>query len=132
MSKAVLIDNMPKFVSGSLVAMDRAFNRMAIDIERLSKQQVPVGPTKKQNKNSKGSGQLRSSGHHLKVHFMRYIIYYNMEYARFQEFGGDKKRKVRRYTKPGSKKFYLKDPGDLISSRAVQYLLTEIGKVKIL
>ncbi len=111
MSAVKVVSNMAKFVSQSTKAFDRALNRMAIDIERLSKAQVPVGPTKSQNSNSHSSGQLRSSGHHMKVGFLRYVTYYNMEYARFQEFGGDENRTVHNYTKPGSKKFYLRDPG---------------------
>jgi len=129
MSIVTVIDNLPKFAELTLQAWDRSLNRMAIDIERLSKAQVPVGPTKKQSRNSHSSGQLRSSGHHMKLGFLSYITYYNMEYARYQEFGGDGKRTVRHYTKAGTGSFYLKNPGDLIASKALEYFMNETSKI---
>ena len=118
--KITLIDKLPKFLAEIEKTLDRSLNRMAIDIERLSKQQVPVL-----------HGQLRSSGHHERAGYMNYIIFYNKEYARFQEFGGDGKRVVKKYTKPGTKAFYLKDPGDIISEKALSYFKQELEKVKI-
>jgi hypothetical protein len=56
--------------------MDRALNRMAIDIERLAKMTVPV----------KG-GQLKSSGQHQRVGRLKYVVYFNKEYAAHVEFG---------------------------------------------
>ena len=118
MSELKIVDNIQKFVEGSVKAMDRAFNRMAIDIERLSKQQVPHD-----------KGQLKASGFHRKVGTCRYQVVFNKEYAKFQEFGGDGKRVVRHYSKPGKKAFYLRDPGDMISGRALTYIKNEAGKI---
>jgi hypothetical protein len=95
--------------------MDRALNRMVIDVERLSKAQVP------HNK-----GQLKSSGHHERKGFLLYRIVFNKVYALYQEFGGDGKgRVVKKYSKPGKKKFYLRDPGRLIASKAMSYFRNE-------
>lgn len=120
MSKLTIVDNILKFTVEATKAFDRSLNRMAIDIERLSKQQVP------HNK-----GQLKSSGFHRKVGTLKYEVVYNKEYARFQEFGGDGKRVVRNYSKPGKKAFYLRDPGDLVSSRSLQYIKNESSKIRI-
>ena len=115
-----IVDNILRFVAASENAMDRALNRMAVDIERLSKEQVPHL-----------KGQLKASGYHIKIGRLSWRVVYNKEYARFQEFGGDDKRVVRRYSKPGKKKFYLRDPGRLIAQRAPLYFKQESDKIKI-
>lgn len=120
MSRITVIDNLPRFGTLAGQATDRALNRMAVDIERMSKAQVPVK-----------HGQLRSAGHHTKLGYLRYQIYYNMVYARFQEFGGDLKRRVRRYTKPGSKSFFLRDPGNHIAKQAVEYFRRAASEVTV-
>lgn len=115
-----IINNIGKFSKEYFNALDRALNRIAIDIERLSKTQVPLD-----------KGQLRASGYHRRLGFLNYRIIYNKEYARYQEFGGDDRRVVRHYTTPGTKKFYLRDPGNLIKGRALEYLKRELGTIKV-
>lgn len=105
---------MVAFIKENANIMDRALNRMAVDIERLSKAQVPLD-----------KGQLRSSGHFTRTGPLSYQVSYNSEYARFQEFGGDHKRTVKKYTTPGTKKFYLRDPGQQISAKAFEYFRNE-------
>lgn len=116
----IITDKTKEFIEANAVAIDRALNRMAIDIERLSKAQVPVL-----------HGQLRSSGHHRRLGPLHYDIVYNKEYAAYQEFGGDGKRTVRHYSKPGSKKFFLRDPGKMISDKGRDYIRQETGVVKV-
>lgn len=115
-----VIDKMPSFISGNYGAMDRSLNRMAIDIERLSKEQVPVL-----------KGQLRSSGKHRRIGPLKYVMEYLKEYARFQEFGGDGKRTVRHYTYPGKKAFYLRDSAQTIVSKAISYFKSEAERIKV-
>lgn len=121
MGKLTIIDKLPQWVEGSFKALDRSLNRMVIDIERLSKQQVPVGKT----------GHLKASGSHKRIGFLRYQVEYNKEYAAYQEFGGDGVRVVKHYSLPGKKKFYLRDPGDLITSRALDYIKREASHIRI-
>ena len=110
-----VINNISKFIDRSYKSMDRALNRMVIDVERLSKMQVPHD-----------KGQLKASGHHERKGFLLYQIVYNKAYALYQEFGGDGKKKVvRKYSKAGKKKFYLRDPGRLIASKAMSYFRSE-------
>jgi len=114
-----IINNLISFAKANEPAMDRALNRMAIDIERLSKEQVPHD-----------KGQLKASGHHIKKGKLNWQVVYNKVYALFQHEGGDAKRKVRHYSKSGKKKFYLKDPGMMIAKRAVNYFRQEAQGVK--
>lgn len=117
--KIKVINNIMKFVKHYNNGMDRALNRMAIDIERLAKARVPVGKT----------GQLKASGKHRKVGNLRYHTEFNKEYAAYQEWGGDGKGKVvRNYTTPGTGKFYLKRSGDEIKKRAWQYVKQEMNR----
>lgn len=115
-----IIDNLGKFVTGFTSSMDRALNRMSIDIERLSKATVPIK-----------HGHLKGSGYHRRTGLLNYRIVFNMEYARYQEFGGDDKRTVRKYTYPGKKKFYLRDAGNTIAEKATQYFIQEASRIKI-
>lgn len=119
-SKIKIIDNIVKFVKAEANATDRALNRMAVDIERLAKVRVPVD-----------KGQLKSSGGHRRVGFLNYRTEFNKEYAAYQEFGGDGKRVVKRYTTPGTGKFYLKSSGDQIAEQAVTYIRNEVSKIKV-
>lgn len=121
MAKGVtIIDNLYKFTDGWMKSMDRALNSMAVDIERQAKVQVPFK-----------KGQLKASGSHRKIAFMVYHTIFNKEYAAYQEFGGDGTRVVRHYSYPGKKKFYLKDPGDAVAEKAVDYFKREAGKIHI-
>lgn len=115
-----VIDKMVIFVRENANAMDRSLARMAVDIERLSKAQVPLK-----------SGQLRSSGHFVKKSLLKYQVIYNKVYARFQEFGGSAGRVVKNYTSAGTKKFYLRDAGRTITKDALNYVKSEIKKINI-
>lgn len=118
MGNVIIIDNLPKYVKENANALDRALNRMSIDIERLSKSQVPLL-----------KGQLRASGYHTRRGIMSYSVGYNKVYAAYQEFGGDGRRTIKHYSKAGTGKGYLKDPGDTISKQAFQYFTSEVRNI---
>ena len=120
MKKIKVIDNIQQFVVQNEAAMDRALNRMAIDIERASKARVPVD-----------KGQLRASGYHMRIGPLNYRVVFNKEYAAYQEFGGDGRRTVKRYTTPGTGKFYLKDSGDRVKENALSYIKQENNNIKV-
>jgi undecaprenyl pyrophosphate synthase len=111
-----IIDKLQQFAQKNANAMDRALNLMAVDIERLSKEQVPHD-----------KGHLKVSGRHEKKGFLNWQVVYNKVYALYQHEGKrqDGSHVVRRYSKPGKKKHYLKDPGMQISKRAVDYFKRE-------
>lgn len=116
-----VVNKITEFARENEAAMDRALNKMSIDIERLSKEQVPFGKT----------GHLKASGRHERYGKLKYKTEFNREYARFQEFGGDEKRKVRRYSMPGKKAHYLRDPGVEVSKKAVEYFKQQVNSIRI-
>lgn len=120
MSKVTLKDNTKKFLASVADAADKTLAAMSVDIERLSKQQVPFK-----------DGQLKSKGYGRRVGPLRYRVGYNIEYARYQHEGGDPpKRIVRNYSYPGKKKKFLEDPGQQIAKDLVQYAKKYLGKAK--
>lgn len=124
-----VIDNILGFVRNNGNAMDRALNRMAVDIERQAKSRVPVSATLAMGNKRGGGGHLRASGTHRKQGFLKYIVEFNKEYAAFQEWGGDGKRIVRHYTTPGTGKFYLRDAGRNIAGKAFDYFKQEARSI---
>ncbi len=114
-----VIDNIKRFMKNNEDAMDRALNRIAIDVERLSKEKTPLL-----------HGQLRASGHHARIGRLNYIMAFDKVYAAYQEAGGDGKRKIKNYSKAGTGAHYLRDSGDTISQKAVSYFRSEAERVK--
>ena len=125
-NRVKIINNLKKFVKKDREAGDRAFERMAVDILRLSKIRVPHGDT----------GILESSGRYRRIDTLKYVVEYGQEgpakaYARFQEYGGDGNRIVRQYTKAGSGKAYLGGSADQIVNNALSYIISEKEKIRI-
>lgn len=116
-----IVNKINEFAKQNASAMDVALNRMAVDIERLSKMQVPFK-----------KGQLKSSGRHQRIGLLKYKVEYDKEYARYQEFGGDGKRVVKRYSYPGKNKFYLRDSGRIVAGKALSYIKSETVGIKVL
>ena len=115
-----VINNLNKFVGKNYLALDRAMERMAVDIERLAKQKVPVE-----------LGPLQSSGRKVKLGLLKHRVEFNKEYAAFQEFGGDKTRKVRKYTTPGTGAHFLRDAGVKVSERVIQYIRGAVSELRL-
>lgn len=115
-----ITDKLPQFVKANFSAMDRSLNRMAVDIERLSKERVPFL-----------KGQLKASGRHRKAGLLDYKVEYNTVYARFQEFGGDARRVVKKYSYPGKQAHYLRDSGNEIARKAINYFMEEARSIKV-
>lgn len=107
----VVKNNIKQFRDKAQNAADLVLSAMAVDILRLSKQQVPVD-----------KGHLQSSGIMEHPGKLKYRIVYNKEYARFQHEGGDDNRRVRKYTYPGKKKHYLTDPAKTVKQNQRSYL----------
>lgn len=123
MPKGVKItDNTNKFISRHEQAQDTALKNMALKVIRLSSRQVPVD-----------QGTLKSSkgGSPHKQGKLKYAVIYNSRYAAYQEFGGDSRRTVRRYTTPGTKKHYLTDPGKLVGSKAGEFFKVASANIKL-
>lgn len=96
-----ITDHMPSFSRSVSKVMDDALKEGATDTLVGAKLRAPFQ-----------HGQLRSSTDAKRVGSLLWRVSFWMEYARFQEFGGDGKRRVRHYTTAGTGKGYLKQAGD--------------------
>lgn len=117
-----IIDKTPQFLRLTNQQLDRAMFSMANDIQNLAKMKAPV----KQGHLYSRIIARRKPG--LKNAF---VVEADMEYARYQEFGGDGKRKVKRYTKPGTGAHYLGNSGKIIAGNAIMYFKKEIRNASI-
>lgn len=106
MSASTFTSKMAHFLGKSDATMDRAFGAMAIDIDRLSKMQVPHD-----------KGGLQNSGEVKRLGLKKFQVAYNKPYARRWEF-----ETPRNGFKKGRKSRYLRDPAELIIKRAHQYI----------
>jgi|SRR3990172_3665425 len=125
MNAVKVINKLNKFAKENSGAMDRALNAMAMDIERASKEVVPVA-----------MGELKASGHHIKLSHLNWEVRYghygpSMPYARYQEFGGDGRRVVRHYSQPGKKAHYLRDAGVIVSRKVLDYIREQANGIRI-
>jgi hypothetical protein len=57
-------------------------------------------------------GGLRADSNNKQMSILHWRVSFWKEYARFQEFGGDGRRKVRNYTTAGTDKGFLRTAGD--------------------
>lgn len=101
MNKVIVEDRMPQFKTKSKIVLNDAIREAAVNTLIKAKRQVPY------KKNGLQTDSLTRM-----VAPLLWRVEFNKEYARFQEFGGDGKRKVRNYTTPGTGKHYLKRAGD--------------------
>jgi HK97 gp10 family phage protein len=103
-------NNIKEFAKLSDDAMDRVLNRMAIDVERQSKQNAPVL-----------TGRLRSSGKHYRNGEMNYKVEFDVEYAKFVELG----------TKYQKERRFLTQAGDNVKAGSINYIKAEAGSIRL-
>jgi len=101
MNKVTVEDKMPQFKRSLYSVLDDAVREAGRDTLIKAKGNAPFK-----------DGGLRANSIVDKVVPMRYRVSFWIEYARFQEFGGDSKRTVTRYTTGGTGKHFLKRAGD--------------------
>lgn len=97
-------DKMPMFKNNLYNVLNDALSEGAKDILVKSRHKAPFR-----------KGQLRADSETHQVKRFSWRVSYYKEYARFQEFGGDSKRRVRNYTTAGTGKAYLKSSGDEVT-----------------
>lgn len=97
----VVKDKMPQFKRSLYGVLDDAFREAARDTLIRAKSRAP---------HDKGGLRSDTEVKRIKQHHWRVSFW--KEYARFQEFGGDSKRRVRNYSTSGTGKKYLKTSGD--------------------
>lgn len=94
-------DRLPQFKRSLYSVMDDAIKEAARDTLINAKSRAPFE-----------KGSLRAQSDFKAVKFLLQRVSFSVEYARFQEFGGDSRRRVRNYTTVGTGKAYLKTAGD--------------------
>ena len=106
MSDVRIIDKMPQFKRSLYSVMGDALKEATRDTVINSKAKAPYS----------GKGHLRADVGIRRTSRLSYTVYYGdnnaKDYARFQEFGGDGTRKVRKYTTPGTGAHFLRDAGN--------------------
>lgn len=97
----VVIDKMPEFRVAAKAVLADGLKEAARDTLVKARRKAPFQ-----------KGPLRSnSDHHGITPFLQRVSFW-IEYARFQEFGGDSKRRVRRYSTSGTGAHFLRDSGN--------------------
>jgi len=97
----MIIDKMPQFKQSMYSKMNDALREGARDTLINAKTKAPFD-----------KGGLRAETEIKQAGVLKWRVTFWKEYARFQEFGGDKKRRIRNYTTPGTSKGFLKSSGD--------------------
>lgn len=76
-------------------------------------------------------GQLRAESDIRKMSLLAWRISFWKEYARFQELGGDGKRRVRNYKTSGTGKAFLKRAGDDEAKKIVAKFKKHSSRVRV-
>jgi hypothetical protein len=97
----IINDKMPSFTRSLYNVLDDALREGARDTLINAKDKAPFS-----------KGGLRSESEVKKNTNLSWRISFWIEYARFQEFGGDSKRRVRKYSHSGTGAHFLKNSGD--------------------
>lgn len=97
----IINDKLPSFTRSLYNVLDDALREGARDTLISAKNKAPFS-----------KGNLRAESEVKKNVSLSWRISFWMEYARFQEFGGDSKRRVRKYSHSGTGAHFLKDSGD--------------------
>lgn len=101
MNRVRIIDHFPTFARSAKASLNNALREGARDGLIDAKEHAPYA-----------DGGLRGSTDLNMIRLMVWRISFGIEYARFQEFGGDSKRKVRNYSHSGTGAHYLRNAGD--------------------
>lgn len=109
---SVRVDNrINQFAASAKYEIDNAIRESAVNVLIASKQRAPFD-----------KGGLRGDTETKRIIPMHWRVSYWKEYARFQEFGGDGRRVVRRYKTSGTGKRYLTTAGNNETSNLIARL----------
>jgi len=97
----IVNNKLPQFERSLFNVLDDAFREAARDTLINAKNKAPYD-----------KGGLRGETEAKRISPLHHRVSFWIEYARFQEFGGDSKRTVKNYKWPGVGKGFLKSAGD--------------------
>jgi hypothetical protein len=106
MNHVTVNDKLPTFSKSAKAVLSDVLKEGARDILIKANNKAPYK-----------DGHLRASKEIKALNPLHYRVSFWEEYARFQEFGGDAKRRVRNYTTSGTGKGYLKSSGDEVADK---------------
>jgi hypothetical protein len=137
MAVSAKVDNrLPQYSKLLKKALNDGMNELARDVLIDARNHTPYSGTKKNRK--KVGKKDRGTGGHLRMssgvrspQFLTKIIYYNKEYAHFQEMGGDKKRVIRKYTTAGTGSHFLENAIREVQPRITSTIIKHIQRVKV-
>ena len=99
-----VVDRMPQFKQSAFSVLNDALSEGAKEVLINAKTKAPYK-----------KGGLRSQSDTRQIAKLVHRISFWIEYARYQEFGGDGKKIVRNYSTPGTGKGYLGTAGDEVT-----------------
>lgn len=102
----IIRDRLPQFRGNLNLVLDDAFREGSRDILIKAKTKAPFL-----------KGGLRKDTGIKRVSNLKWRVSFWSEYARYQEFGGDSKRTIRRYSTAGTGKHYLREAGDEVATK---------------
>lgn len=117
---AVVVNKLPKFQKSVHSVLNDALGEGARDGHIKAKTTAPFD-----------KGPLRADSDHRMIIPLLWRISFWKEYARFQEFGGDSKRRVRNYSTSGTGKGFLKSAGDEQADKIVMKFKKHSVRVKV-
>lgn len=114
-----VINRLPRFKQTLYVVLDDALKEGARDIRLHAKEKAPYK-----------MGHLRANSDFTQIGRLKWRVSFWEVYARFQEFGGNNKRRVRKYTTSGTGKHYLKNAGDQMVLKLKSILKKHAGRAR--
>lgn len=114
-----ITNKLPSFARSLYNVLDDALKEAAKDTLINAKSKAPFD-----------KGGLRSESEIENVKPLHKRVSFWKEYARFQEFGGDSKRRVRNYSHSGTGKHFLKKAGDEQSKKLTRTLKKHAGRAR--
>jgi len=107
----------PEFKKITEMKLDKGLSLLAERIETEAKMKAPKSAGVQQGgRRGTKPGQLKASGKTVRLSQGHYQVRFGDNasgaYARYQEYGGDGRRVVRRYSTPGTGKEYLRGAGE--------------------
>ncbi len=116
----IIDDKLPRFKQSLYSVLNDAFREAARDGLIKAKDRAPFD-----------KGGLRSDSEVKSIAPLYWRISFWKEYARFQELGGDSKRRVRRYSTSGTGKGFLKKSGDEQAAKLTLTIRKHTGRARV-
>lgn len=117
--EVVVVNKLPAFRRNLYKVLDDGIREAARDTFIKARQRAPYD-----------KGGLRGQSDFKRKGPMFQRVSFWIEYARFQEFGGDSKRRVRHYTTPGTGAHFLRKSGDEAAKKLTYTLKKHAGMAR--